>query len=180
MKRLIYHLILYVMMSSAFAPRSWGETCDEIRTPIEINRILKAKFAGWEIVTPQLLSSPDDRQIWNDQYGAECPGVIAGRFTGRGTEYVINLVRGRDKTLEQQLVLFQISGSTVKTVILEPVAHVGVVWVMRKLPPGVYRSAETDRSVKTKFDVIGFSQIEAGAVVYYWDGKRFRGIVTSV
>jgi hypothetical protein len=169
-----------MMVGSIYAPGSWAAGCNTIHVPTEIERVLETKFPGWEKVTPQRLSSPDDRQIWNDQSRDECPGLIVGHFTGAGIEYVINLVRGLDKTLEQQLILLRISGAAVKTVILDPPSHVGAVWVIRKLPPGLYRSVETGRSVRSRFDVIGFSQIEAGAVIYYWDGKRFRDIVTSI
>jgi hypothetical protein len=135
---------------------------------------------GWNAVTPDLLSSPDDRQIWNENYGSECPGVISGHFTGQEIGYAINLVRGSEKTLEQQIVFFEPNREGFRTLVLDPPSHVGVVTVLRKFAPGVYTSPDSGRSVKVGFDTIGISEIEGGTVVYYWDGKQFRHIKTSV
>jgi len=52
--------------------------------------------------------------------------------------------------------------------------------VLRKFAPGIYKSPESGLSVRVGFDTIGISEIEAGTVVYYWDGKQFRHIQTSV
>ncbi len=171
---------LFLIVLVAYVPRASAEPCDSITLPTELKNILGKEFAGWNVVTPELLSSPDDRQIWNEGYSSECPGIIRGHFRGKQTEYVVSLVRGADNTLEQQIVFFEASREGLKKLIIDPPSHVAVVTVLRKFAPGVYRSAETDRSVKVRFDTIGISEIEAGAVVLYWDGKRFRRIVTSV
>ncbi|MGE5323976.1 MAG: hypothetical protein ACM3SW_13990, partial [Actinomycetota bacterium] len=141
---------------------------------------LEKEFPGWKIVTPEVLTSPDDRQIWNQSYSNECPGIIRGHFTGKKIGYAINLVRGNGKTLEQQIVVFKPILKGFKKLVIDAPSHVDVVIVLRKFAPGVYKSPDSDRSIKVAFDTIGVSEIEAATVVYYWDGKKFRCIQTSV
>jgi hypothetical protein len=148
--------------------------------PTQIKDTLEREFSGWKVVTPELLSSPDDHQIWNENYSSECPGIISGHFTSQEIGYAINLVRGSGKTLEQQIVLFQPTRKGFKKLVLDPPSHVAVVAVLRKFAPGVYTSPDSGHSVDVGFDTIGISEIEAGTVVYYWDGKRFKHIETSV
>jgi hypothetical protein len=164
----------------ACVPRSWAGACDSITLPKEVRSTLEKEFAGWSAVTPELLSSPDDRQIWHENYSSECPGIISGHFTGQRIGYAINLVRGSGKTLEQQIVFFEPTREGFSKLVLDPPSHVAVVTVLRKFAPGVYKSPDSGRSVKVGFDTIGISEIEAGTVVYYWDGKQFRHIETSV
>jgi hypothetical protein len=167
-------------MLLTYTSRVLGDTCDSIELPKQIRAVLQKDFAGWKVVTSELLVSPDDRQLWAEQYSDECPGIISGHFRGRQIEYVVNLIRGAYSTLEQQIVFFELLRDQFRKVILSPPSHVGVVTVLRKFEPGLYRSAETDRAVKISFDTIGISEIEGGTVVLYWDGKRFLHIVTSV
>ncbi len=180
MKRLGTSWFLYLIVLVTCVSRARAGACDSITLPTEIKRILEKEFVGWKVVTPELLSSPDDRQIWNENYSSECPGIISGRFRGKHVEYAVNLVRGSGETLEQQVVVFELAREGFRKVVLIPPSRTTIVNVLRKFAPGVYRSAETARSVRVGFDTIGISQIEAGAVVFYWDGKRFRRIVTSV
>lgn len=164
----------------ASVSRAWAGACDSVVLPAEIKTVLERDFSGWQVVTPEQLSSADDRQIWQEAHGNECPGIIAGHFRGRQVEYALNLVRGTDKRLEQQIVFFGVSRQGFKTLVLDPPSHVAVVTVLRIFPPGVYESAETGKSMKIKFDTIGISEIEGGAMALYWDGKRLRRIVTSL
>lgn len=170
----------YLIVLVTFASRSWADACQSITLPTEIKSTLEKEFVGWEVVTPELLTSPDERQLWNEDYSSECPGIISGHFRGQHVEYAVNLVRGSGNTLEQQIVIFEAAREGFTKAVLIPPSHITVVSVLRKFAPGVYRSAETGRSVKVAFDTIGVSRIWAGAAVYYWDGKRFRSVVTSV
>lgn len=159
---------------------SWAGACDSITLPTQIKHTLEREFVGWKVVTSELLTSPDDRQIWNENYSSECPGIISGHFTGQKIGFAINLVRGSGKTLEQQIVFFEPTYEGFKKLVLDPPSRVDVVTVLRKFAPGVYKSPDSGRSVKVGFDTIGISEIEAGTVVYYWDGKEFKHIETSV
>jgi hypothetical protein len=182
MKKLRAHNLLFLCLIILLTcvPRSWAGACDSITLPTQIKSALEREFSGWNVVTPELLTSPDDRQIWNENYNSECPGIISGHFTSQKIGYAINLLRGSGKTLEQQIVLFEPTGEGFKKLVIDPPSHVDVVTVLRKFAPGVYKSPDSGRSVKVAFDTIGVSEIEAGTVVYYWDGKEFRHIETSV
>jgi hypothetical protein len=182
MKKLRAHNLLFLCLIILFTcvPRSWAGACDSITLPTQIKGTLEREFAEWNVVTPELLTSSDDRQIWKENYNRECPGIISGHFTGQKIGYAINLVRGSGKTLEQQIVFFEATREGFKKLVLDPPSHVDVVTVLRKFAPGVYKSPDSGRSVKVAFDTIGVSEIEAGTVVYYWDGKEFRHIATSV
>ena len=158
---------------------SFGNACRSLVIPRAVNSALRKHFGGWNIVTPNLLSSREDREEWNQNYGNECPGVIKGRFTGTGEGYALSLVRGSGKTLEQQIVAFLPSTAGLKTVVVDPPSHVDVVTVLRKFGPGLYTSREDELSLSIKFDTIGVSEIDAGTVVYYWTGKKFDSLVTS-
>lgn len=182
MKKLSAYYLRYLclIVLVACVSTSWAGACDSVTLPTEVKSTLEKDFEGWSVVTPQLLSSPDDRQIWNENYSKECPGIISGHFTGQQIGYAINLVRGGGKTLEQQIVFFEPTREGFRKLVVEPPSHVDIVTVLRKFAPGVYKSPDSGRSVKVGFDTIGVSEIEAGTVVYYWDGKEFRHIETSV
>ena len=183
MKKQSSHNSLFLCLIVLFTcvPRSWAGACDSITLPTQIKGTLEREFAGWNVVTPELLTSSDDRQIWNENYSSECPGIIRGHFTGpQKVGYAINLIRGSGKTLEQQIVFFGPTREGFKKRVLDPPSHVDVVTVLRKFAPGVYKSPDSGRSVRVGFDTIGVSEIEAGTVVYYWDGKEFSHIEASV
>src|SRR5262249_24313599 len=140
-------------------PRSWAGACDSITLPQAIKSTLAQEFAGWNTVTPDVLTSPDDRRIWHENYNSECPGIIKGHFNGQRTGYVINLVRGSGKTLEQQIVFFAPTNQGFRRTVLDPPSHVATVSVIRKFSPGMYKSPDSGRSVKVEFDTIGISEI---------------------
>ena len=174
-----YSLFICLMVLAIGVPPSWAGACGSIVLPTEIRNTLERDFSGWSVVMPELLSSPDDRQIWKENYSDECPGIIGGNFTDQHVEYVVNLIKGSGKTLEQQIILFEPSRHGFRKVVLDPPSHVDVVTVLRRFAPGVYRTPDGERSVKVAFETIGVSEIEAGTIVYYWDGKQFQHIATS-
>ena len=103
-----------------------GGACDSVLLPAGIKTALERDFTGWQMVTPDQLSSADDRQIWQEAHSNECPGIIAGHFRGRQVEYVLNLVRRNDKSLEQQIVFFEASRQGFKSVVLDPPSPVAL------------------------------------------------------
>lgn len=170
---------IYLTLLLACVSGSWAGACDSIVLPKVVAQSLRKDYAGWRVVTPGLLSSSDDRQIWCTNYRSECPGIIQGRFTSRRTEYVLNLIKGKGKTLEQQIVLFEPRKTNVRRIVLDPPSHVDVITVIRKFAPGRYQDPDSGRSIEIPLDTIGVSEIEAGTEVYYWNGKRFDQITTS-
>jgi hypothetical protein len=175
-------LVMCLIILSTSARGSWAAACDSTVLPAQIKTALQTEFesVGWKIVTPELLTSPDDRKIWDQNYSRECPGVISGHFTGEKVGYAINLVKGAKKGLEQQIVFFAPTREGFRKLILSPSMQVATVSVLRKFAPGTYRSPDSGHSVKVGFDTIGLSVIEGETIVYYWDGKGFQRIETSV
>lgn len=170
---------IYLILTVLSPSRARAVACETIALPTVVKRLLDAKFAGWKIVTPEVLRL-DDQKIWKECCSSECPGVIRGHFTGRQIEYTVSLVRGSSETLEQQIVFFKARQGGYTTLVIDAPSHVDVIGVLRKVPPGEYRDPDTGRSVRVSVDGIGLSEIEGGAVLYYWDGKQFQSIVTSV
>jgi hypothetical protein len=104
LKKLSTHNLWFICVAvlCACVPLSWARACDSITLPKEVRSTIEKEFGRWNFVTPELLSSPDDRQIWNQNYSGECPGIISGHFTGQEIGYEINLAKGSGKGLEQQ------------------------------------------------------------------------------
>jgi hypothetical protein len=160
-------------------PAAKADACDAIRLPAEIRAHLDHEFSNWRVVTSNLLGA-DDRQIWIENFNAECPGLAVGRFRGKKLDFAVNLIRRSGSSLEQQIVLFETTAKGFRTVILAPPSRVDIVSVIRKFAPGRYTSPDSEESVDVRCcDTIGVSEIEANTVVYYWNGKRFQQIVTS-
>jgi len=111
---------LYWVLFVTSVSRAWGAPCDSSVLPPEIKSRLEKDFAGWKVVTPALLTSADDRQIWQETGSSECPGIIAGHFRGRQLEYALSLVRGSGYTLEQQVIFFGASRQGFTKIVLDP------------------------------------------------------------
>ena len=157
---------------------TWAKPCELKMLPEAIQTSLATDYAGWRPVTPNMLES-SDRQTWIDNYSRECPGIIKGRFTDTGEGYVINLLNVKGGKTRQQVVYFQEhENEYTQRAILKPQAT-SIVLVLRLFAPGKYRDLISGQSLTIATDTIGLSQIDAGTVVYYWDGAAFRRIVTS-
>ena len=156
----------------------WAGPCDTDQLPSAIKDLLAAKFAGWRVVEPDSLTGTDGR-TWIDSYPGECPGLAQGHFTGEEIGYALNLMRRKGNTIVQQIVYFKPKGAGYDALVVIPPAKVVIVWIMNKFAPGKYRDAERTRTITTRFDTIGVSQVEAWTLVFYWNGTGFRSIATS-
>ena len=157
---------------------TWAKPCDLKILPEAIQTSLATDYEGWRPVTPNMLES-SDRQTWIENYSKECPGIIKGRFTGTGEGYVFNLLNVKGGKTRQQVVYFQEHEKEyIQRVILKPQAT-SIVLVLRLFAPGKYRDLTSGKSLTIPTDTIGLSQIDAGTVVYYWNGAAFQRIVTS-
>ena len=157
---------------------TWAKPCDLMMLPEQLQASLATDYAGWRPVTPNMLES-SDRQTWIENYSKECPGIIKGRFTDTGEGYVLNLLKVEGGKTHQQVVYFQEhEKGDIGRVLLKPQAT-SIVLVIRLFAPGKYKDLTSGKSLAIATDTIGLSQIDAGTVVYYWDGAAFRRIVTS-
>jgi hypothetical protein len=156
-----------------------ADPCSDIKLPEQVQEKLSTAYAGWKIMTPALL--PDyDRSGWRECCAKECPGLIQGKFTDEAQGYAVNLVRKTRAKTFQQIVYFRPAKTGFDVVTIGPSSAVDVVSVIRKGPPGRYRDHYTGKAIKTDRDVVIVSEIDAGAVAYYWDGTRFRFVHTSI
>jgi hypothetical protein len=155
-----------------------GSPCEVGLIPEQIRSSLHKRYAGWNVVTPNALSTPD-RETWLERYPKECPGIIKGNFSGSGDGYVLNLIKNKSGTIFQQIVLFQPTEEGFTPLEIVPPAATAIVVVLRKVPPGRHKPANDEKAISFKTDAIVISQIDARTIVYYWDGTRFRRRLTS-
>jgi hypothetical protein len=125
------------------------------------------------------LLESSDQQIWTEHYAKECPGLIKGRFTDAGEGYVLNLIKKANGQTFQQVVYFQQDENGYVPYVLVKAYKASVVSVLRLFAPGKYKDVINGNSLDISTDTIGLSEIGSGTVVYYWDGVKFRSIVTS-
>lgn len=156
-----------------------AQDCDPAALPQSVRSVLEKSYSKWKIVTPELLSSNDDRKRWTRNHGGQCPGFVLGYFSGDDTGYAVNLVRARSGVTEQQVVYFRPSKKGFESAVLVPPSRVDVVKVLRRFGPGDYRSAGSERAISIELDAIGVSKLQGGTVLYYWSAGKFRSIATS-
>jgi hypothetical protein len=157
---------------------AWASPCSLTAVPDTIQASLKNDFSGWKMVVPNLLASWD-RDTWLEDYTKECPGMIKGKFTDASDDYVFNLLKFTGKETLEQIVYFHNDGPSYTPLIILKPSKVDVISVLRLFKPGRYKDVNTGKSIMIATDTIGLSDIGAGTIVYYWDGKRFRSIITS-
>jgi len=156
----------------------WANPCDLKSLPEPVLASLAKDYSGWIVITPNELSA-EDRETWRKLYFKECPGMIAGKFSGDREGYALNLVKKVGAKTYQQIVYYQPTESSFTIISIFPRTAVGVVTVLRKFPPGIYKPFYGGKSVSIKTATIGVSEIDAGTIVYYWDQTKFRSIITS-
>jgi len=152
--------------------------CDLKSLPDSIQASLAKEYPDWKIVTSSRLEK-SDRDTWLQDYPKECPGMAKGRFSAEDYGYVFNLLKSSNGNLYQQIVYFEPHGDEFKATTIFPITKIKIVTVIRKFAPGMYKPVAGGKAVMIKNDTIGVSQIDAWTAVYYWDGSRFRQMVTS-
>jgi hypothetical protein len=147
--------------------------------PPEAHTLLATYFKDWKVVTVDDLR-PDDQTLWHKKHGNRCPGVTSGRF-GPGSEpsYAVTLIRRHEKQLYQTLLLLHKTDERYRIVTLSQAQPVNFTSVINRLPAGEYSSWDYSTKVQTKFDLILYEAIEAGAVTYYWDSNQFKKLQIS-
>jgi hypothetical protein len=155
-----------------------GETCAGT-LPAEVRALLESRFAQWKVVTIADLGL-DERRLWRQKHDDLCPGIAGGRFDGSpNVSYAVTLLREHNKQLYQMLVLVHRTTKVYRIVILSPPQRVAVTSVVVKLPPGEFSTGDRSARIRTKFDVISYEAIEAGAIVYYWGHGQYKSLQTS-
>jgi hypothetical protein len=171
-----YALVVAILLLSSHTAAAIP--CDLKNLPEQIQASLTGDYAGWEVVIPSTLEASDSA-TWHENYSKECPGIIKGKFSGDSEGYVLNLVKKAPGKTLQQVVYFEPKESGFSPVVIFPSTAIKIVTVIRKFAPGKYKPSNGGKSLFIKTDTIGISQIDAWTEVYYWDGSRFRKMVTS-
>jgi phage terminase large subunit len=60
-----------------------------------------------------------------------------------------------------------------------PPAEVGIIHVIWRVPPDIYRDFYSGRKTRVRHDAIAFEQIEANVTIYYLAGRKFRSILVE-
>jgi len=133
----------------------------------------------WKVLTAAELAA-DDREIWENEYEEQCPGVAAGQFGPRQSQaYAVMLIRSRNGALYEALVLTAERNGRYEVTTLLGSQKVARPSVVRKLPRGSYSSAKGDTEIEAAYEVIASEAIEAGVTIYYWSGNKYRSLVIS-
>jgi hypothetical protein len=147
--------------------------------PPEAHTLLTTHFKNWKVVTVDDLR-PEDQILWHKKFDNRCPGVTSGHFgPASETSYAVTLIRRREKRLYQTLLLLQRTDKRYSTVTLSPAQPVYFASVINSLPAAEYSSWDHSKRVQTKFDLILYEAIEAGALAYYWDSNQFKKLQIS-
>jgi hypothetical protein len=156
---------------------------EEIRAsalPDGAMQAIRGAMRGWKVVTLADLGG-DERRIWKEQRGDQCPGAVAGHFDSRQVDsFAVTLVRKRENSIYQTLVLLSKNNHGSYTILtLDRPQRTALVSVVAKLPPGKYSSWDQATNIEAKFEVISYEVIEAGAVAFYWTGHEYKTLNTS-
>jgi hypothetical protein len=134
--------------------------------PASVLHEISLRLPHWRIVTVADLS-PDDRQLWSEHHPGECPGFVEGRFTGsRNSSFAVTVIREGEHGLEQMLVLGEPARSSYRLRTLSGASQAAVPNVLLRFPPGQYRDAMRQRSMRCRFDAIAYLKLEASGSLY--------------
>lgn len=137
----------------------------------------KGNFAGWHIVNLDDLN-PEDRAQWKHSNHADCPGYARAHFDGTNVmSYAITLMkRNQDGSQSQTLIVVK-DAKNPTLITLSPPELVARLSIVRSLPSGHYADVEEGGEINTRYPVIVYEALEAGALLYYWDNGHFSSIV---
>lgn len=170
--------VLLIVLLLPLPSSASEKTCGSSALPIAANNSLKSKYPSWNVVLVSDLR-PDDQRLWKQHEDDSCPGIALGHFAdSRQLSYAVTLLRRSRGVLYQMLVVMT-PQSRYQPAILNPPTEVDAVSVVKKLPPGVYESSDGTEKVRIKLDAISYETLEAGAIVYFKHGSKFRFFQTA-
>ena len=158
------------------------EACTKIKFPPALSVLLEKSFAHWRVEKVSDLD-PSYQELWTKKYPEECPGVIAGHLKKPDSiAYAVLLVPADQTKKGYRLVVFsEVAKDSWRAIILEKDdQYTPTSAVIRLAPPGNYEEADSDKKIHTRTDGIVSERIEAGSLMYYWNGARFLNISTSI
>jgi hypothetical protein len=147
--------------------------------PPQAQKAVAAKLKHWKVVTTADLPA-DDREIWEDDYTEQCPGITAGQFAPKQSQaFAVTLIRSMHGALYQTLVLVAEKDQRYQVTTLSRSQKVARPSIVRRLPGGSYSSAHGQTQIDAAFDVIGYEAIQAGTIIYYWSNNKYKDLIIS-
>src|SRR6266404_3883623 len=162
--------------------RASDEPCKNIKLPPVVSMLLEKSFPQWRVEKLSDLD-PSYQELWTKKYSEDCPGFVAGHLQKADSIAYAVLLVPADQTKKgyRLVVLSKVAKNGWRSIVLEKDdQYTPTSAVIRLAPPGDYEEADSNKKVHTRTDGIVSERIEAGALVYYWNGARFRNIATSV
>ncbi len=169
--------LLLVAMANANTPSNSHAKCS---IPNAAMQLTVMKFPGMHIVKLNDLQI-HEQTLWKRYHYNLCPGMAKGIFAPRIAGYAISLIRPLEnyKYIVAFIIIFK-AGRKFKIKSLAPVSisvgHIPVVLLHR---PGKFESAEHDRTIHTRWQLIEYAAMEAASIGYYWQDGSFHKIQLS-
>jgi hypothetical protein len=168
-------------VGACFAGQQAQDPCAEDKLPAAVLQILEEKFSGWRVERTGDLEAYY-RQLWLKVHPNDCPGIAIGHFCSeRRLSFALLLVpRNSGKSGYKLLAIVEETRGHDTTHLLEDenqAPSTGVV--VDTVPPGEYSEPEGENRVRIILDGIYAEQLEVGAILFYWRGGRFHGLITS-
>jgi hypothetical protein len=174
-------LIVCAVPTGSLASTQAQDPCAEGNLPAGVATLLAKRFPAWKV------EKPDDfdayyRKLWLKAHPNECPGIAIGHFfSDRHLSFAVLLISRASEMSGYKLVtIVEGAGGSYQARVLEGVdKSPPTPVVLEAVPPGQYSDAEGGTRARITLDAIQAEQLEAGAILYYWRGGRFRRLITS-
>ncbi len=174
--------LLLAIGGQASICRAANDPCGSFKLSPEASALLEKSFPHWRAEKISDLA-PEYQELWTKNFPAACPGLVAGHFEKADSIAYALLLVPADLTKKgyRLVVLLETTKDNWRPIVLEKDnQYTPTSAVIRLAPPGDYEEADRNKKVNTRTDGIVSERFEAGALVYYWSGTRFRSIATSV
>jgi hypothetical protein len=145
--------------------------------PSGLGEQVSAKYPGTRLAYIADLTQYD-RDIFQKDHGARCPGLARVDFYGDGRPtWALALIAGDGSKKTAQLVVAHQLGKTWETKVLDTAsAAAPVVW---REAPGKYHDVYGEKTIRATHQTIVFGEYEGWAILYAWTGKEVTKIWIS-
>ena len=163
-----------------------ADSCDLSVLPKEVRTELDKNYSDWQ---PERLEHlyDDDREFWIKPHPNDCPGIAIGHFESK-TElsYALLLISKPDKKRPGlRILVFSRTAASAPYVSHQICKwNIGLFYkgsdqVIETVPPGHYEEAIGPHKAQLGLDGLSYETMEKGAILYYWNGGRYRELITS-
>lgn len=166
LKTALLAMYVFVSVRVAVAAPATG-SCS---LPQNLQREILNKYPGARLVTPQDIA-PDDRALFQNEHGNDCPGLTKVDFYGDGRPTLaFVLIVGTGESVSAKLVVAHETAQKWKAILIDTAkASIPVVWSQG---PGKYEDVYGEKKIQATKPVIVFCEYNAWAIVFAWNGNR--------